>query len=163
MPLLSFCEWLENTDVSVAIREGALLYPIIGGVHLLSIALFGGMVLASDIRLLGWGLRKMPVSDVIAQLRVWKWVGGVVVIVTGLLIAWCEPVKLYHSKSFWIKMILLALVAVHAAAFRGPVYGHPERLDKAEALPAAARWAALLSVLLWVGLIVSGRLIAFDS
>ena len=48
--------------MGTAIREGALLYPVIGGIHLLSIALFGGMVLASDIRMLGWGMRHESIT-----------------------------------------------------------------------------------------------------
>ena len=163
MSLLSFCQWLQETDVSVAIREGALLYPIIGGVHLLAIAWFGGMVLASDVRLLGWGLRHESVSDVVVQLRAWKWVGAVVAVVSGLLLAWCEPIKLYHSKSFWIKMTLFALVAVHALIFRRSVYGSTAALDQAPALPMRAKLAAALSLLLWAGLVFSGRLIAFDT
>ena len=163
MSLLSFCQWLQETDVSVAIREGALLYPIIGGIHLLAIALFGGMVLASDVRMLGWGLRRESLTDLIGQLQVWKWVGGVIVVITGLLLAWCEPIKLYHSKSFWIKMTLLALVGVHALIFRGSVYGDTVALDQAPTIPLRAKLAAALSLLLWAGIVFSGRLIAFDS
>lgn len=158
--LLSFCNWLQDTSIGTSIREGALLYPIIGGIHLLAIALFGGMILASDVRLLGWGLGSLSLSDLISRLRVWKWVGGVVVTITGLLLAWCEPLKLYHSPSFWIKMTLLALVAVHAMAFRS-IYRQPEAMEKYS--PARARLAGALSLLLWIGIVVSGRLIAFDS
>ena len=46
MSIISMLEWVESTDLSTAIREGALPYPILGGFHLLGIALFGGMVLA---------------------------------------------------------------------------------------------------------------------
>jgi uncharacterized membrane protein len=163
MPLLSFCEWVQNTEFSVAVREGALLYPIIGGFHLLAIALFGGMLLAVDLRLLGWALQSRPVSDVVGPLRVWKWVGGAVVTVSGLMLAWCEPVKLYHSKSFWIKMALFLLVAVHALIFRRGVYGNTTKLDAAPAMPAEAKLAAALSLILWAGMVFAGRLIAFDS
>jgi hypothetical protein len=160
--LFSLCEWIQNTEFSTAIREGALLYPIIGGIHLLAIALFGGMLLAADVRLLGWGLTRRPVSDVVQQLRVWKWVGGVVVMVTGLLLAWAEPEKLYHSKSFWIKMMLLLLVVAHALIFHGKVYGNTAQLDQALTMPRQAKLAGLLSLLLWAGIILTGRLIAFD-
>src|SRR5215813_8717986 len=94
-------EWIESTDLSTAIREGALLYPIIGGVHLLAIALFGGMLLATDLRLLGWAIQKRPVDDVIAQLRHWKRAGFVMLVASGLLLGWAEPIKLYRSPSFW--------------------------------------------------------------
>ena len=163
MSLLSICEWIQNTDLSTAIREGALYYPIIGGFHLLAIALFGGMVLAGDLRLLGWGLQSWTVSDVIGRLRVWKWLGFIVVAVSGLLLTWSEPLKCYHSKSFWIKTALLVLVGVHALVFRSKVYNNTAKLDAAPVIPGEAKLAASLSLILWIGLVLSGRLIAFDS
>jgi hypothetical protein len=157
--LLSFCNWLQDTSVGTAIREGALLYPILGGIHLLAIALFGGMILTTDVRLLGLGLRRESLVDLIDGLRVWKWIGGIIVAASGLLLAWCEPLKLYRSPNFWIKMILFALVGVHALVFRS-VYAYPDRIEKS---PARARLAGALSLLLWAGIVVTGRLIAFDS
>lgn len=161
MPAPALLEWIESTDLSTAIREGALPYPIIGGVHLLAIALFGGMVLMTDLRLLGWAMRRRPVSDIVEQFRHWKRLGFVVLVASGSLLAWAEPLKLYRSPSFWVKMALLALVGVHALVFRAGVYANPARLDKEQTLQA--RVAALTSLLLWAGLIVSGRLIAFDA
>ena len=110
MSILSILEWIESTDLSTTIREGALPYPIIGGFHLLGIAFFGGMVLATDLRLLGWAMQRRLVSDIVEQTRPWKRIGFVLVVATGLLLAWAEPQKLYRSPSFWIKMALLILV-----------------------------------------------------
>ena len=163
MSLLSFCQWLQETDVSTAIREGALYYPIIGGIHLLSIALFGGMILATDLRLLGWGLQRYPVIDVITQLRPWKWFGFILVSVTGLLLSWAEPIKLYHSKSFWTKMALLALVGGHALVYRRDVYANTMMLDKSTVMPPKAKRAAALSLVLWALIVLAGRMIAFDQ
>jgi len=109
------------------------------------------------VRLLGWGMRRESVTDLIGQLRIWKRLGGVIVVVTGVLLAWCEPIKLYHSKSFWIKMTLFACVGLHALIFRSSVYG------STPPTPLRAKLAAALSLLLWAGLVFSGRLIAFDS
>ena len=157
----SILAWIESTNLSIAIREGGLPYPIIGGVHLLSIALFGGMLLATDLRLLGWVMRRRPFSDVWYQFRPWKRLGFVIVVVTGFLLAWAEPIRLYRSPSFWVKMSLFALVGVHALVFRAKVYGHPEKLDTD--ITSQAKLAAALSLILWTGLVVSGRLIAFDA
>jgi len=154
-------EWIESTRLSIAIREGGLPYPIIGGIHLLSIALFGGMLLAVDLRLLGWLMPDRRFSDLWYQCRPWKRVGLVVVVGTGLLLAWAEPTRLYGSPAFWVKMALLALVGVHALAFRATVYGHPEKLDAG--ISSQAKLAAVLSLILWSGLVVSGRLIAYDE
>jgi hypothetical protein len=161
MSVPAVLEWIQETELSTAIREGALPYPIIGGVHLLAIALFGGMVLATDLRLLGWAMQGRLVSDIVRQSRIWKQLGFVMIVVSGLLLAWCEPIKLYRSPSFWVKVVLFALVGVHAVVFRNGVYGNPEQLDKS--VTGRAKVAAALSLFLWAGLIVSGRLIAFDE
>ncbi len=161
MSIVSTLEWIESTDLSTTIREGALPYPIIGGIHLLGIALFGGMLLATDLRLLGWAMQRRRVSDLVEQFRPWKQLGFVLVVASGLLLAWAEPQKLYRSPAFWVKMALFALVGVHALVFRAGVYENPARLDAA--VTGQAKLAAAISLLLWAGLIVSGRLIAFDS
>ena len=161
MSIHSLLEWIESTDLSTTIREGALPYPILGGFHLLGIALFGGMVLVTNLRLLGWAMQRRPVSDVVQQLGPWKRAGFVLVVASGLLLAWAEPQKLYRSPSFWIKMALLLLVGVHALVFRAAVYNNTAKLD--EALTVQAKLAAALSLILWAGLIVSGRLIGFDT
>ena len=161
MPAPSILEYIESTNLSTAIREGALPYPIIGGVHLLGIALFGGMVLVSDLRLLGWIMRQHPASDVVRAFRPWKIVGFLLVLISGLLLAWAEPLKLYRSPWFWIKMVFLLLVGVHAWLFHSGVYANPEKLDKC--LTARAKVAAALSLFLWAGLIIAGRLIAYDA
>jgi hypothetical protein len=161
MDVMPILEQIQSTDLSTAIREGGLPYPIIGGIHLLSIALFGGMVLATDLRLLGLALQTWSVSDVVRQFRGWKWAGFVVVTATGLLLAWAEPIKLYKSPSFWIKMTLFALVGVHALVFRRGVYANTAALDKE--LTPRARLAAICSLILWAGLVASGRWIAFDD
>src|SRR5215472_6022220 len=122
--IIPILEKIESTDLSIAIREGGLPYPIIGGIHLLAIALFGGMVLVTNVRLLGWSMQKWRVSELMQQFRVWKWIGFVVVTVTGLLLAWAEPIRLYRSPSFWIKTVLHVLLGAHALVFRRDRYGY---------------------------------------
>lgn len=159
--IVSTLEWVERTDLSTAIREGPLLYPIIGGFHLLAIALFGGMLVMTDLRLLGWAMRRRTISDILEQFRVWKRAGFALVALSGLLLAWAEPLKLYRSHSFWVKMALLVSVGAHALVFRKGVYENAKALDAG--LTPRAKLAAALSLILWAGLIVTGRLIAFDA
>lgn len=163
MPILQTLEWIETTELSTAIREGALYYPILGGVHLLGIALFGGMALVTDLRLLGWALRTRPVADVVNPFRAWKRFGLAIIVSAGLLLAWAEPLKLYRSPAFWVKMGLLAMVGVHSWVFRDTVYGNAEKLDALPEMPGYAKLAGVLSLTLWTGLIFAGRLIAFNE
>lgn len=161
MNIVSILEWVESTHLSTAIREGALLYPIIGGFHLLAIALFGGMLVMTDLRLLGWAMRRRTVSDILEQFRMWKRAGFALLALSGLLLALAEPLKLYRSVSFWVKMALLVTVGAHALVFRKGVYENAKALDAG--LTPRAKLAAALSLILWAGLIVTGRLIAFDT
>jgi hypothetical protein len=161
MTILSMLEWIQGTALSVAIREGGLPYPIIGGVHLVSIAWFGGMLLVTDLRLLGWAMKTSTVSDVWEMARPWKRIGFVVVVVSGLLLTWAEPIRLYESPSFWVKMVLFAMVGVHALVFHRSVYEHPEKLDAG--ITPQAKLAAAISLVLWAALILAGRMIAFDA
>jgi len=95
-----------------------------------------------DLSMPGIGLRASP-KDVLAQFRRWKWLGFAIVAISGGLLWWAEPVVCYKSISFWIKLVLLALVAVNALCFR------------------KSRLGACLSLLLWVAIVFAGRGIAF--
>ena len=98
---------------------------------------FGGMVLMGDLSVLGIGLSDAPTTELLSQFRRWKWLGFVVMLVSGGLLWWCQPVVCYKSVSFRIKLGLLALLGINALLFR-------------KAKPAT-RLGACLSLLLWEG------------
>ena len=83
MSLLEIARWIQDTDWATYIRMSAYLYPSILSTHLTGIALFGGAVLVTDLRLLGVMLRNQPVSDVVNQLRWPKRLGFLVVAGVG--------------------------------------------------------------------------------
>jgi len=149
--LLSFCQWIETNSLSIAIREGALYYPILGALHLLGIAWFGGMVLMAGLSVLGLGLPHAPVAEVRSQFRRWKWSGVWVMLLSGGLLWWAEPEICYKSISFGIELALLALVGLNALLFRK---GSP-------VTSRAARFGACVSLLLWIALVFAGRGSAF--
>jgi hypothetical protein len=159
MSFLTFCQWIETTSFSIAIREGALFYPILGAFHLAGIAWFGGMVLIGDLTVLGVGLRQASAPELLEQFRRWKWVGFAVVIISGALLWWAEPVVCYKSVSFSIKIILLLLVGLNSVVLRN--YQRLAARDKSAAHSRSGRLAACASMLLWLGLIFAGRGIAF--
>ena len=60
---------------------------------MLTIALFSGMLVMTDVRLLGWAMRRRAVSDIADQVRPWKRAGFALVVLSGLLLAWAEPLR----------------------------------------------------------------------
>jgi len=161
LSLYSICEWIQNTGLLTAVRETPWVYPVIMATHLACIALFGGMILMTDLRLLGLALRDQSIAEVVAGLRPFKRIGFVIMVVCGLLMAGSEAPTYYPNPYFWTKMTLLLLVGVHALVFKPTVYDHPEELDQAAVLPARAKAAAVLSLILWVSIPVCGRLIGY--
>ncbi len=156
MPIASFFQWIRDTSLATAVRESALAYPIIMSLHLTSIAVFGGMILMTDLRLLGVAMVSVPIADVIRQLRWWKGAGFVVMVTCGSLMAAAKADQYYANPYFLIKMALLALVGVHALVFRRSVYGNRAEPDRARAMSAAC-----LSLVLWLGILSAGRWIAY--
>jgi hypothetical protein len=152
---------IKDTDFFTSLRESGLAYPIIMSLHLTSIAIFGGLILMTDLRLLGMGMRSVTISDMVKQTRPWKWVGFFIMVTCGVLLAGAKLDTYYDNPYFQIKLALLACVAVHAKVFRRSVYANPEQLDGAPVIPGVAKAAACLSLVLWIGIMSMGRWIAY--
>src|SRR5580693_6449420 len=99
---------LESIGWLSDFAESVLAYPIVLSIHLTCIALFGGMILVTDLRLLGLTFKSLTITDVVTSLRPWKRIGGTIMIAMGLLLAACEAEKYAANPYFWAKMIVLA-------------------------------------------------------
>jgi hypothetical protein len=152
---------IQDTDFFTALRESALVYPIVMSTHLSCIAIFGGLILLTDLRILGLAMKSVSISDMVRQTRPWKWVGFVIMITCGILLAGSKLESYYDNPYFQIKLTLLTLVGVHALVFRKSVYGNTAALDAAPTIPRAAKVAACISLVLWVGILSAGRWIAY--
>jgi len=159
--LLSFAQWIQLTGFFTALRGSAYVYPIIMSLHMLGIAFFGGMVLMTDMRLLGWGMRKRSIADVVDQFRVPKRWGLLLIVACGILMAGSKAEEYYYNAFFRTKLILLAVVVLHELVFRRSVYADPAALDRASKVPGSAKLAAALSLLLWTSIACCGRGIGY--
>ena len=158
--ILILFQWIQSTSIMTSIRESAYTYPVIMSIHLTCIALFGGLIVITDLRLLGWVLNSRPIADVVNGLRWWKRLGFVIMASMGLLLAGSKALTYYPNPYFWLKMSLLGLVAIHAIVFRPRVYNHPEQLGSSTA-PRRARVAGALSLILWTSVVCAGRMIGY--
>ena len=152
---------IQSIDFLTAFSESVLAYPIVLSILLTCIALFGGMILATDLRLLGVAFKGLTITEVVTSLRAWKRIGGTIMIAMGLLLAASEAEKYAPNPFFWTKMIILGLIGVHALIFRPIVYNKTEELDRSPVIPTKAKVAAILSLVLWTSMFVMGRLIAY--
>ncbi len=157
----SIAQWLEMTDFFTALRGSAYVYPVVMTLHLVGIACFGGMILMTDMRILGWALKGRSISDVVDQLRNPKRIGFVITATCGVLLACSKAVEYYGNPFFRAKLLLFFLVFVHAMIFRGSVYAKAGDFDKAGKVPGRAKLAAALSLILWTSIVIAGRSIGY--
>jgi hypothetical protein len=149
--MLSFCEWLQQTPISISIRESVWVFPILDAMHCVGIVLVAGTIVVVDLRLLGFGMRRESVSSVTAQVLPWTFFGFAFMFVTGSLLAWAEPIKLYRSVFFPWKLLFLALAGLNALLFRYTTL-----------TPVRARLAAAVSIVCWISVIAAGRAIGYE-
>ena len=69
--------------------------------------------------------------------------------------------KYLGNPYFQIKMTLLLLIIIHAIVFRRSVYKNTEELDRAPQIPGRVKAAAILSMVMWIGVVAAGRWIAY--
>jgi hypothetical protein len=159
--LLSFAQWIQFTAFFTALRGSANVYPIVMSLHMVGIALFGGMILMTDLRLLGWAMRNRPIADVVNQLRVPKRWGLLLTVTCGVLMFGSKAEEYYYNAFFRTKLILFAVVLITELVFYRGVYANPAALDQTPHVPANAKLAAALSLLLWTSIACCGRGIGY--
>jgi hypothetical protein len=160
--LLEAAQWIETTGLSTHIRESTWTYPIIQSAHVLGLGWFGGLTLVMDLRLAGVLLRGEHVGIVMARLLPWIRWGFAVMAVTGLLLMIATPVTFYGNPFFRAKAVLLVLAGLNVAIFHTTLYPAVDRWGHLATLPVRARWAGIASIVLWTGVIVTGRLVAYN-
>ena len=102
-------QWMQNSDIGTGIRESIWLFPIVETTHVLALALSVGVLVWFDLRLMGWGMKHQPVSQVHKQVMPLAFIGFVVMFISGVLLFWSEAEKCYLSGFFRAKVLFLIL------------------------------------------------------
>ena len=138
------------------------MYPIIETAHVLGLCLFVGTAALWDLRLLGLTMRRVPVSQVSAQLLPWTVAGFVEMAISGALLVFSDPTRFYGNIFFRIKLVLLILAGLNALIFHKTVGKHKAEWDLDPVTPLRARLAGGASLTFWTLVIVTGRMIAYN-
>jgi len=139
-------------SVAEFVRTSPWAYPSLEVVHLVGLGLVLGTLWLVELRLLGIG-RRLDVGALAATALPWNLVGFALSVASGLLLFASRAGELIANRAFLVKMGLIALAGINAALLhtRGPL--DPQR--------AGTRLQAAASLLLWIGVIACGRLIAY--
>ena len=155
-------EWIGNTPWSVALLESYYVWPLVESTHVLTLALFVGTAVMMDLRLVGVAFPGVPASAFTKRLLPWTRFGFALMVVTGLLLFYSSPLRYYHNLFFRIKTILLVVAGLNIWLFHSRIHASIEEWEDAARPPRAARIAGLISLVVWTGVVFSGRLVAYN-
>lgn len=158
MEFLSFFEWAETSLLGSIGKTYGGVYAMGQSLHLLSLALLGGTVLLTDLRLMNIVLRDVPSEQVLESAHKWFRVALVVIIITGVFMASAVATRMYYNPFYWAKMSALAAGIVFVFAIKRPLLRRPH----ADINPIVLKVMALASMVIWFSVAATGRWIGFS-
>ena len=143
--------------MSQVFRDSTYLFAVTQALHLLAVTVFVGAIVIGDLRLLGWGpVGQSRASIVRSAQRVLLW-AGLAVLVTGIPQFTTNALTYHRSWLFVFKMYLLAAAILFTATVRQRV----AVADEGRLSPWVPRAVGAVSIALWMGVAISGRLITY--
>lgn len=158
MELYPFFEWLDTSLLAQMSKAYGGVFVVVQMVHLLSLAVLGGMVLLADLRLLGVLLRDAPLDVIARHSDRWFDVALIGALLSGVFMSSAVALKLYGNEMFWAKMSALAIGVVFVYGIRRPAL----RRHSESFAPWALRLLAVTSLVIWFSVAASGRWIGFS-
>ena len=149
---------LQESALGHAMRSSPALYPAVEILHIIGFVVLVGSILALDLRLLGFG-RAIAIQPMAQLLLPVSRAGFVLAVSMGLLLFSADASHVVKNPAFQAKALLVAaamvnIVIAHAVPWRDVAKWRDEASGGAKA-------TALISILLWLGVVCAGRLIAY--
>jgi hypothetical protein len=152
--------WIEQSALATAMRHELWLYPSIEILHIFGFVTLVGSIAMLDLRLLGLS-RQIPVRALARHLLPWTFGALIVIVPTGLMMFVAHASDFISNTAFVLKLSLIFGAGLNAAVFHMGPYRTVGQWDTATATPPAAKFHAMVSLLIWMGVISCGRLLAY--
>jgi hypothetical protein len=156
MSVGGFGHWLESTSLSHLIQTTPGAIAGIQVVHILSLATLFALALNLALRIAGRGLRAEPLRSLAARFVPAMWICLSLLFLTGALLIIAEPGRTIRNPVFYTKMALLLVAIVLTVCLAAVARRVPERPTRLHVA------AAGFYMLIWTGIIVAGRYIAYS-
>lgn len=132
-------------------RQWLWLYPAVEIMHIIGFVLLVGAIAMFDLRLLGVSPR-LPLDTLARHLLPWSWLGLALIVPSGILMFSAHASEWASHPVFGIKLGLIAAAGGNAFLFHRRAGRRATR---------GGRVAGAVSLILWLGVLVCGRLLAY--
>jgi hypothetical protein len=163
MSAAALSNWLAATGLSHTIQTAGWIIPTLQTIHILSIAAVFSSAVLVDLRLWRVFERDLPVKDVTQRFLPVIWPVLLILLTSGALLIIAEPKRSLLNTTFYLKMALLVAAILLTAGIQWALSTDPNFWDRTKGRLVAGRLAAVLSILIWGGIIVAGRWIAYTA
>ena len=161
--MIPFQVWLEsllaNAKPVAAAMQLRWAWPAAESGHFIGLTLLLGSIAVWDLRLIGF-LRGVPVSA-FHRLVPLAIAGFAINLGTGSLFLMTDPDQYVYNPAFHLKLLCLGLAGINVAAFYLVVFRRMSALGPSEQAPTFARASGAISLVLWISVIICGRMITF--
>ena len=151
--------WMEQSALGQLMRDSSWLFPLAEILHFLGLSLLIGSLMVVDLRLLGI-IKDMSFRAIYRYLPI-TLLGFAINLVTGTLFLFTDPFRYYPNIAFRIKIGLIVLAGLNALWFQFKVHPATLKSPQQSGPDMATRVVAVLSLLLWIAVIVMGRMIPY--
>lgn len=156
---MEFFTWLQDTSFShwVGSDPSLLAYPTILTLHTVGMAIVVGTCVVMDLRLLGVGegvqLRALQGAPRLV------WTGFLINAATGLALFTTDAEHKSMQTVFFVKLALIFLALIVYGRIRALVFRNPAAMTAP--ITSGVKTLAVLSLILWTGATIAGRLMAY--
>ena len=152
---MDFVSWVENSALGIWMIDSIWGYPIVLSAHAVGMSIVVGTVLMIDLRVLGLA-GDAPLASFRNMFWV-TWFGVFLNFTSGVALFASDPAKFLVHPAFWIKIALMLVgVLSHVLLWNSlSVNSHGQGES------GKVKNLAIFSLLLWVGVIIAGRVIGY--
>jgi uncharacterized membrane protein len=151
----TLAEWTTVRDL----MHTTWAWPVAESLHFISLSTIVGTIVLFDARLLGVA-KGIPIR-VMHRLIPIGLASYAVSVATGALFFIAEPDQYVYNPSFHFKLAFMLLAGLNAGAFYLTSYRRVTAGNASADAPRLAKAIGALSLCLWIGVIVAGRLLTF--
>jgi len=160
--LLDFATWMSEQSWSIGLHESLYMFNWLESAHVMTLILSLGMLAIIDLRMLGWCFTSISAAKIAERLDKPMMIGFGLMVITGVILFTSIPIRYTQSVWFRMKLILLVAAAINAFLFRRHMLASASTWATDLLPPKRTRIGAGLSLALWTGIVLCGRLIAYD-
>ncbi len=157
---MTLVNFLQDTALAEFVSRSLWAYPFLESVHLIGLAFVVGAVAMLDLRLIGLS-RALPIRGLAAHILPWVRFAFILVTISGILLYISDAEYYTFKVVFWVKIGLIVIAGLNAFLFHRGIYNEVDNWNENNKAPARVRVTGAVSLFVWMGVIVAGRLLAY--